>query len=33
MAFTNGIYTQYDLEAAKILNDFLPDRIFDAHLH
>ena len=33
MPFTNGIYTQYDLEAAKILDEFLPDRIFDAHLH
>ena len=33
MRFPNGVYTQYDLEAAKILNDFLPDRIFDAHLH
>ncbi|MBO5891359.1 MAG: amidohydrolase [Oscillospiraceae bacterium] len=33
MPFTNGVYSQYDLEAAKILNDFLPDRIFDSHLH
>ena len=33
MAMTNGIYNQYDLEAAKILDDFLPDRIFDAHAH
>ena len=33
MPFTNGVYTQYDREAAKILNDFLPNRIFDAHLH
>lgn len=33
MSFTNGAYTQYDQEAAKILNDFLPERIFDAHLH
>ena len=33
MPFTNGVYTQYDREAAKILDDFLPDRIFDAHLH
>ena len=29
----NGIYNQYDLEAAKILEDFLPDQIFDAHAH
>lgn len=33
MAFTNGEYNQYDLEAAKILNDFLPDKLFDAHAH
>ena len=33
MPFTNGVYTHYDQEAAKILNDFLPDRIFDAHMH
>ena len=33
MPFTNGVYSQYDLETAKILDDFLPDRIFDAHLH
>lgn len=26
-------YTQYDLNAAKILDDFLPDKIFDAHAH
>ena len=26
-------YTEYDLEAAKILDDFLPDKIFDAHMH
>lgn len=33
MAFENGVYNQYDLEAAKILDDFLPDKIFDAHAH
>lgn len=33
MAFQNGVYNQYDLEAAKILDDFLPDRLFDAHAH
>ena len=26
-------YTEYDLEAAKKLDDFLPDKIFDAHMH
>ena len=29
----NGVYNQYDYEAAKILADFLPDKIFDAHAH
>lgn len=33
MPFSNGVYTQHDQEAAKILQDFLPDQIFDAHLH
>ena len=33
MVISNGVYNQYDLEAAKILNDFLPDKIFDAHAH
>ena len=33
MAFENGVYNQYDLEAAKILDDFLPDKIFDVHAH
>lgn len=33
MPFPNGVYSQHDMEAAKILNDFLPERIFDAHLH
>ncbi len=27
------MFEQYDLEAGKILNDFLPGRIFDAHAH
>jgi hypothetical protein len=26
-------YNSHDLEAAKKLDDFLPDRIFDAHMH
>ena len=30
---TNGFFGKYDLEAAKILDDFLPDRLFDAHMH
>lgn len=33
MSQKNGEFTIYDKEAAKILNDFLPDRIFDAHCH
>ena len=33
MTFRDGVYSQYDLEAAKILDDFLPDQIFDAHAH
>jgi len=33
MTFVNGVYNSYDKEAAKILNDFLPDKIFDAHAH
>ena len=33
MAYKNGVYKQYDLEAAQILNDFLPEKIFDAHVH
>ena len=33
MAFKDGVYNRYDLEAAKILNDFLPDKLFDAHAH
>ena len=27
------MYNQYDLEAIKRLDDFLPDKIFDAHMH
>ncbi len=27
------IYNEYDREAAKILDDFLPQRMFDAHMH
>ena len=26
-------YTEYDREGIKILSDFLPDKIFDAHMH
>ena len=33
MAILNGVYNRYDLEAAKILDDFLPDEIFDVHAH
>lgn len=33
MAITDGVYNSYDLEAAKILDDFLPDQIFDVHAH
>ena len=29
----NGVYTEYDLEAAKILDDFIPEKTFDAHMH
>ena len=27
------VYNKYDLEAIRILDDFLPDRIFDRHMH
>ena len=27
------VYNKYDLEAIRILDDFLPDRIFDGHMH
>lgn len=30
---TNACFSKYDLEAAKILDSFLPHRIFDAHMH
>ena len=33
MTFVNGEYNEYDLEAARILDSFLPERIFDAHAH
>ena len=33
MAQKNGEFSKYDAEAVKILADFLPDRIFDAHCH
>lgn len=33
MSQKNGEFSTYDRDAAKILNDFLPDRIFDAHCH
>ncbi len=29
----DGALSRYDLEAAKILDDFLPPRLFDAHFH
>lgn len=27
------LYNEYDLEAAKVLDDFLPDKLFDIHMH
>lgn len=33
MSFKNGVYNEHDLKAAKILDGFLPDKIFDAHAH
>ena len=30
---TNFAYGKYDVEAAKILDDFLPSKLFDAHMH
>ncbi len=30
---TDHVYSKYDLEAAKILDAFLPNRIFDSHMH
>ncbi len=29
----NMIYNEHDYDAIKILNNFLPDKIFDAHMH
>ncbi len=29
----DGVYNSYDLEAAKILDDFLPARMWDMHMH
>ncbi|MDO4488192.1 MAG: amidohydrolase family protein [Eubacteriales bacterium] len=33
MSQKNGEYTKSDLEAARILDDFIPDMVFDAHMH
>ena len=33
MASKNGVFNRFDLEGARILNDFLPETIFDAHAH
>jgi len=33
MEIRDGLYNEYDYEAAKILDDFLPDKLFDAHMH
>ena len=33
MEFIDGVYNEYDKEAIKILDGFLPDKIFDAHMH
>ena len=33
MNFDIGLYNNFDFEAIKILREFLPDRIFDAHAH
>lgn len=30
---TNGFYGKYDAEAAKVLDSFLPHRLFDTHMH
>ena len=27
------VYNKYDIEAAKIIDDFLPDKMFDVHMH
>ena len=33
MLNSTAVYTKHDYEAIKILEDFLPDKIFDAHAH
>lgn len=33
MKFDTDLYNEHDMEAAKKLRDFLPDKIFDAHTH
>ena len=33
MNFGADLYNKCDFEAIKILGDFLPDKIFDAHAH
>ena len=33
MEFNTDLYNKNDYEAIKILKDFLPDKIFDAHTH
>lgn len=33
MEAKNGEYSAYDLEAARILDDFIPEKTFDAHMH
>ncbi|MBE7025423.1 MAG: hypothetical protein E7408_05155, partial [Ruminococcaceae bacterium] len=33
MEFNADVYNEFDYEAIKILEDFLPDKIFDAHTH
>ena len=33
MKFGTELYNKNDCEAIKVLKDFLPDKIFDAHAH
>lgn len=33
MPFPNGLFNGDDLKAARILDDFLPDKLFDSHAH
>lgn len=33
MKFSTDLYNKFDFEVIKILGDFLPDKIFDAHAH